>query len=143
MKAQRAVRLPRTTNNSPMGRTNEKSIDIIDLSFDTSHEDAILRRKQPAKDMFKVVYGLGMTAERKRLLEVETEKMREERLAREKEEAEKNAFKERVFSEHECSSRRSTQSSLSAGRARRKMTKTIRLNKELVVRYDKAIENFE
>ena len=93
--------------------------------------------------MFKTIYGLGMTADRMRFLEQESKKAKELRLAKEAEEAKHNAFKEKIFSEHEHTSRISTASSQSAGRVRLKMSKTIRANRELVTVYDKAVESFE
>ena len=43
--------------------------------------------KQPAKECFKVIYGLGNSAERMRLLAEETKEARRNREQREKEEA--------------------------------------------------------
>ena len=84
-----------------------------------------------------------MNADRKRLLEQENEKQRIERQLREKEEAEKNAFKEAVFAEHEETTLYSTQSSFRAKTTRTKMAKTIRSNKEIIPAFDKAVQEFD
>merc|ERR1712226_2601 len=60
-----------------------------------------------------------------------------------KEEAAKNAYKEKVFSEHDKSSRASTHSSQKADQEYLKLGIAISDNKELVQSYEAAIENFD
>ena len=64
------------------------------------------------------------------------------RILREKEEAERNAYKEQVFNEHEVTTAYSTQSSFKAGKVREKMVKTIRSNREVTTAFDRAVEKF-
>jgi len=61
----------------------------------------------------------------------------------EKQEAERNVFKEQVFVEHEKTAMYSTQTSWKAGKVRKDMLKTIRANKEIIPAFDKAVENFD
>ena len=77
-----------------------------------------------------------------RLLEKETAIARALREKREKEEAERNAYKEAVFTEHEKTTNYSTQSSFKAGTVRDKIKKTIRANTAIIKTYDRAVENF-
>ena len=48
-----------------------------------------------------------------------------------------------MFTEHDTTTRYSTQSSFRAGKARRKMVKTIRANKEIIPAFDKAVDSFD
>merc|ERR1712184_209032 len=117
-----------SVKNSPEHLEEDRciSISLNDLSSD----EETPKNKGPAKLTFKPIYGLGMNADRLRLLESENEKARSARLAHEAEEEIKKEYKEKVFSEHNYTSRISTQSSFKA-------------NKELVNTYDKAIDSFE
>jgi len=132
---------PRSVKNSPEHLEEDRciSISLNDLSSD----EETPKNKGPAKLTFKPIYGLGMNADRLRLLESENEKARSARLAHEAEEEIKKEYKEKVFSEHNYTSRISTQSSFKAKSASFKMSKTIKANKELVNTYDKAIDSFE
>lgn len=61
----------------------------------------------------------------------------------EKQEAHKNAFKTKVFDEHEVTAMRSTQTSFKAGKVRKEMIKTIQANRKIIPAFDQAIEKFD
>ena len=115
------------------------SFDCIDLSFEDEEPEP---QQKTQKEVFKTIYGLGRNADRQRLLEQENAAARAIRILQEKEEAERNAFKEQVFTEHEVTTAYSTQSSFKAGKVREKMVKTIRANKEIIPAFDRAVEKF-
>ena len=76
-----------------------------------------------------------------RLLEKENAIARALREKREKEEAERNAYKEAVFTEHEKTTNYSTQSSFKAGTVRDKIKKTIRTRQPTIFQFCKAISS--
>ena len=84
--------------------------DIMDSNF----INYVSGRKSPAKECFKVIHGLGKSADRKRLLFSETKEERKMREQLEKEEAEREAFKSQVFQEDEETRSRSSASSKKA-----------------------------
>ena len=77
-----------------------------------------------------------------RQAELEAQAAKERREKREREEARRTAYKEQVFAEHEVTSAYSTQSSFQARQVRKKISRTIRENKELIPKFDRAVEKF-
>ena len=121
----------RSANVSPsrdistcLSDTNSEA--LIDITFNE-------KIRKPAQLCFKMI---GNTSEKQRQREKESEAARALRVAREAEEAKKNAYKEKVFSEHDSTSRASTSSSMHARRCSRQIDETIKANKELVTVYD-------
>ena len=99
--------------------------------------------KEPAKEGFKVIYGLGNGAERMRLLATENLEARMKREKYEKEQADKEAFKNEVFEHYAASSARSSHSSSRATKERRQIDEFISESKSLKASYNKAVDNFD
>ena len=131
-KAQSANCSPRA-DSSLSGESNDSFNSLCDRAFD------IYKNEKPAVIRFK---QMGMSNEQKRLLEEVQEEAEMKKVADE-EEAIKNAYKEKVFDEHEKTSRASTCSSKLANREYVELGYAISDNKELVQTFETAVDNFD
>merc|ERR1711865_308748 len=103
----------------------------VSICLSDTHSEALIditfneKIRKPAQICVKMI---GNTSERQRQREKESEAARALRVIHEAEEAKHNAFKEKVFSEHDTTSRASTNSSRRARRCSRQIDVTIRAN---------------
>ena len=102
-----------------------------------------LEPKLPVQECFKVIYGLGNSADRLRLLAEETKEARRLREQQEKEDAERSAYRTKVFKEHKISTARARHFSCKARSERNQMGQTIKQNQELNTEFVRAVETFD
>merc|ERR1712134_93683 len=131
-KAQSTNCSPRA-DSSPFGESNDSFNSLSDRAFDS------YRNEKPALIVFKQI---GYSDKQKKLIK-EAQEAAEMKKVADEEEAIKNAYKEKVFDEHEKTSRASTCSSQRANMEYLELGYAISDNKELVQTFETAVDNFD